>query len=123
MIKKKEEDDILVPWLDGAVPWVVASGAVQASYWNYPKLRREKGKIEWRANKPFKASFKVNRFTGSTSSTQIILVNTANDKIFHMRADDFVHALLQSACVFGIFVGEWKFRKTGGMYYGLVFVG
>ena len=123
MGKKAKKAAILVPWCDNVVPWCAEGSTDQITYWDFDLHKRITSPVEWRANKSFRASFKVKRFTGSTSSTQVILENTENEAHFHMRDVDFLEALSQTACVFGVLIGEWKIRKTGGKYYGLVYHG
>ena len=123
-IKEKKRTCLTAPWCGDGVLWSTAHVRDNRTrYWDYVKLTAVEDDVVWRDNKPFKAAFKVVKIVSSTSSAQMIMVNTASGGIFTMREVDFVNALLKTACVFGVFVGEWEIRKTGGKYYGLVFLG
>lgn len=119
MAKKKESYDFLVPWCGNKVPWSLYGSEETYNGFDETTGTWKKMPIDWRENKPFKASFKVKEFTGSTSSTQVLMVNTATDEEFIMREVDFLEALKQTAVVHGVFIGEWIFRKTSHKYYGL----
>lgn len=122
MVKSKTKE-FLVPWTKEGVPWNCDKEATRTNYFDYVKRRYINEPISWKPNDPFKAAFEVKRFTGSTDSTQIILQHTETEQTFYIRDKDFLEALKKSACTYGVLLGEWKFKRTVGTYYGLKFVG
>ena len=120
MAKKNKEDlDFLVPWCGDRVPWEPWESQKTYSHYNEETDEWEDRPIDWRENKPFKAAFKAVKFTGSTSSTRILMEDVATGAEFVIREDDFFEALSQMTPLFGVFIGEWIFRKTANKYYGL----
>lgn len=118
MAKNEDGPEILIPWCDGRVPWEPWDGATY-NHFNEETNEWEDRPIDWRENKPFKAAFKATMFVGSTSSTRILMEDVATGKEFVIREDDFFEALNQMTPLFGVFIGEWIFRRTAGKYYGL----
>lgn len=108
-MSKKNDYDFTVPWTENGVPWNVYHG---------------QNGVEWRPNDPFKAALKVKRlYKQSTSSFMAEMINEATGEKFVMRSEDFIHAIHNTAPIFGTFIGAWRFRRTAKQYYGLEFLG
>lgn len=123
MIQKHTKNEFLVPWTTHGVPWEVQAGCEEIDFFDYVNRKRlSDSPVDWKENKPFKAGLELKRFVGSTDSTQVIVQHTETGQFFYMRDQDFLQALKKSACTFGVLLGEWKFKKTVGRYYGLVLV-
>ncbi len=102
---------------DFNVPWTTTGVK-----WSRNFISREE--IIWKPNKPFKAALKVVRlFQQSTSSHLAEMVDQSTGQKFLMRSEDFLEAIQNTAPIFGVFVGNWRFRKTSSKCYGLQFLG
>jgi len=119
----KKSEDYQIPWTQKGVPWTCGKNVSVVSYFDYVNRKRYNNlNVTWKDNSPFKAAFKVERFISCNSTTQLILEHTETKQLFYIRDSDFLHALQKSACTYGVLLGEWKFKRTVGKYYGLVYV-
>ena len=119
----KPKKEILIPWTEHGVPWYCVDKAEEISYFDFGKRKYlSKVAVDWKPNEPFKAAFQVKQFAGSTDSTQVIVQHTETEQTFYIREKDFLEVLKKSACTYGVILGEWKFRRTVGKYYGLKLV-
>jgi len=109
--------NFLVPFLpDGSVPWDLPK-AWETSYqtgYDYTTRQKKTVPIIWKENISFKAGLKFKTVRSSRSSVQMILSNTETNVSYFMREVDFEAFMPNSTWLFGVCIGEWKFKSYGG---------
>jgi len=116
--------NFLVPHIGtehGNVPWQLPkpTDTILNTGYDFIAKRYKSAPIVWTNNTPFKAALKFKTVRSSRSSVQMILKNTETGVEYFMRETDFEAFMPNSTWVFGVCIGEWKYKSYGG-YCSLV---
>jgi len=109
------------PQLDFLVPHI-------GKLMNVPESAPRKGLTElngtpimWKSNDPIKAALRFVRFfvARTGGSMQAILKNTENglDRRYYCKCKDFEKLIKSTPAIAGVFVTEWRFRRSGRNIY------
>lgn len=118
--KNTKPQVFLIPYKkDGSVAWEYPSKGVNTYCENYkynPTTKQydfETKEFEWKENKPFKAGLKFVTITRGASSVRFVVENTETKARYQFRGIDFTQFMKKTTWIFGVCLGEWKFRKQG----------
>lgn len=110
MAKKESWQKWQVAYDGEDVPWDRPQN--DSTHWGW---RRDREKIDWRPNEPFKAALKFKEmFHGGRSSTHAVFENLETGGEYIMRNDDLGYVLQNGAIVQGLVLGLWRFRRNSG---------
>lgn len=115
MVNKKIKTELLIPTSknDGSVPWKSPARDDNSAplYYFSDKYGINEIPIIWKKNEIFKAGIKFYKILQTSSTVLILVKNTETDIVYNIRYADFEEIMKKTTWVFGICVGEWKYRN------------